>query len=130
MSDQPWLNEKDEYFGEIGGYSYYIRRGPVGALCGYIGVPKGHPWFEVDYSALDSVDVHGGLTFSGKLTQVDQLLWWLGFDCAHSYDVWPVSYRLTAFPGATYKTVDFVVRQLSKLAEQAAEAVLKPPATI
>mgnify|MGYP000860826612 CR=1 FL=1 len=29
-------------------------------------------------------DVHGGLTFSGKLRDMNG--WWLGFDCAHSGD--------------------------------------------
>lgn len=34
----------------------------LGTLCGYIGVPKCHPWYGQQYSDLN-VDVHGGLTY-------------------------------------------------------------------
>lgn len=32
------------------------------------------------------IDVHGGLTFSGKLKNQDESLWWFGFDCGHYCD--------------------------------------------
>ena len=34
-------------------------------LCGYLGVPKDHPWYGKDYDEVD-VEVHGGLTYYGQ----------------------------------------------------------------
>ena len=57
-----------------------------GYACGYVGVPKGHPWYGQDYYSVD-VSIHGGLTYSGKnpSSKIDDL-WWLGFDTAHFGD--------------------------------------------
>jgi len=41
------------------------RHEQLGHLCGYIGVPKGHPWYGKDYDAIEA-DVHGGLTHFGS----------------------------------------------------------------
>jgi len=53
------------------------------ALCGYVMVPKSHPYHGKGYDN-DNVDVsvHGGLTFSDGFRSG----WWFGFDCAHSGD--------------------------------------------
>lgn len=48
---KPWENEPDFLDGEHAGLKTALRRGPVGAWCGYVGVPKGHPLFEVGYSS-------------------------------------------------------------------------------
>jgi len=40
-----------------------ILRGPMKALCGYVGVPPSHPVYQKEYNDID-VAVHGGLTFS------------------------------------------------------------------
>ena len=77
-------------------------RNPGGALCGYVGVPEGHPSFAVDCGDV-AVDVHGGLTFDGFCQEGAEShgichlvgpgepdrVWWLGFDCAHSGDLAP-----------------------------------------
>ena len=54
---------------------------------GYVIIPKGHPWFEVDYKDLDDVDIHGGLTCSayckwirGEWVDEDKDKWGIGFD--------------------------------------------------
>lgn len=53
--------------------------------CGYVAIPEDHPYYGLDYEEVeDDIDVHGGLTFSGKLEDVDGFL--LGFDCAHAGD--------------------------------------------
>lgn len=36
----------------------------MGHLCGYIGVPKGHPWYGKDHDMIEA-NVHGGLTYFG-----------------------------------------------------------------
>ena len=40
-----------------------ILRGPMKALCGYVGVPPSHPVYQKSYNDIN-VEVHGGLTFS------------------------------------------------------------------
>src|SRR5579884_1161092 len=78
----PWQDEpdKEQWTDEATGYACLIKRNPVGALCGYVGVPEGHPWhgsgYSPGYSAenedelsaalklLDEVEVHGGLTYA------------------------------------------------------------------
>lgn len=61
---------------------------------GYVGVPKGHPWYAVDYNEIDC-EVHGGLTY-GQFDKgsKDKDLFWFGFDMAHGGDTladWPKS---------------------------------------
>jgi hypothetical protein len=70
----------------INGYQVLVIATPMGHRCGYVGVPKDHKYYEVDYNAIDNIDCHGGLTFSGRFTDVDPELWFIGFDCAHAWD--------------------------------------------
>lgn len=46
----PWHNEPDkvQWMTEAG-LPGLIVRGPLGALCGYVGVPREHPWHGVEY---------------------------------------------------------------------------------
>jgi hypothetical protein len=65
--DGAWQSEPDkkQWLDEGTGYPCLIVRGPSGALCGYVGVPRGHPHYGKHYDHEDiSVEVHGGLTFS------------------------------------------------------------------
>lgn len=55
--------------------------------CGYVVLPKDHPYYEVDYDEVmekGDIRVHGGLTFSGRFNDFDGYL--LGFDCNHVDD--------------------------------------------
>lgn len=53
--------------------------------CGYAVIPEDHPFYGAYYDDLeDDIVVHGGLTFSGDIEDVDGFL--LGFDCAHYGD--------------------------------------------
>lgn len=118
----PWDSEPDkiQMKDEATGLPCLIVRGPVGALCGYVGVPEGHPWHGAHYDSVgfgDKApdeydpdwypDVHGGLTFSDGcrhdpdpaqgICHVPQdgepdNVWWLGFDCAHCDDMTRMSY--------------------------------------
>ena len=65
---------------------------------GYVGVPKEHPLYGVDYSDVPwaKMDVHEGLTYSRKADSRikfrDKSLWVFGFDTAHYGDTlktWP-----------------------------------------
>ena len=53
--------------------------------CGYVQVPVDSPLNGVDFmdSSLKRVEVHGGLTFSGRDKEG---LWWCGFDTNHYQD--------------------------------------------
>lgn len=55
--------------------------------CGYVVVPKDHPYYGVDYDEVmekGDIRVHGGLTFSGTFDDIDGFF--LGFDCNHVGD--------------------------------------------
>lgn len=145
--DGEWQSEPDklQWIDEKTGLPCLIHRGPSGALCGYVGVSKGHPFYQLEYSheAVD-VSVHGGLTFSSFCGEKqedgsgichtveegeDDKVWWLGFDCAHSMDYSPAyaKYKNTlGFPdlqaGEIYRNLDYVKSECVKLASQ-----LTPP---
>lgn len=49
--DGPWQSEPDkrQWQDDATGLPCLIVRGPVGALCGYVGVPEGHPAYGLSY---------------------------------------------------------------------------------
>lgn len=128
----PWHNEFDkrQWMDVETGLPCLIVRGPVGALCGYVGVPKGHPWYKAHYDSCD-VEVHGGLTFAGLCQErdpehgichigddgEDDHPWWLGFDCAHCDDLAPSYVRHYGNPGS-YRDARYVAAEVEKLARQ------------
>ena len=149
-----WQDEVDKavWVDETTGLDCMIHRGPHGGhLCGYVGVPEGHPWFEVDYDDVRCGDedqswpsVNGGLTYAGFCHQRDDpsvgichipqagrpdRVWWLGFDCAHAHDYSPGFARtyeksgLHDYADEHYWTVDEVRRETERLARQAASCV-------
>jgi hypothetical protein len=132
QQDGPWLDEPDRaHWVDLDtGYDCLIVRGPSGALCGYVGVPEGHPWHGSDYSAIPYEDayVHGGLTYAapcqedGKIYHTDeeaahQNVWWLGFDCAHYQDLTP-AFDTVLNERAVYRTFAYVTAELQSLAAQ------------
>lgn len=56
----PWQSEPDkcQWLDKATGLPCLIVRGPVGALCGYVGVTKGHPFFEKEYGECVRPDLH------------------------------------------------------------------------
>jgi len=75
------------------GFQYCVRIIPLGHRCGYVCIPKEHPWYSRQHDYID-VRIHGGLTFSGYVTSkdLDRRAWpcegyWVGFDCAHCFDL-------------------------------------------
>lgn len=115
----PWSDEPDkvQWQDEATGLPCLAVRSPTsGALCGYVGVPPGHPWHGAHYDRLRwnnpdaedkwdySPNVHGGTTYAGACGHGDDPakgichipgpgepddVWWLGFDCAHAFDYMP-----------------------------------------
>jgi hypothetical protein len=90
---------------------------------GYVGVPEEHPWFKKGYdealcghngcyehSPETTIEVHGGLTYSGKGFENGEGFWWFGFDTGHSFD--------DPRYGGTVKTEAYVRQECYKLAQQ------------
>lgn len=113
-----------------------IVRGPSGALCGYVGVPPGHPLHGKDYSRCPDFDTHCGLTYAASCDEGGHIchapqpgespdVWWLGFDCAHAGDVCPAHLATDRAHGfreeyESYKDVRFVRGLVESLAAQLA----------
>jgi hypothetical protein len=127
--DGPWIDEPDRmvWFDEDTGYPCAIVRGPGGHLCGYVGVPPGHPAYRAGYDDVP-VDVHGGLTYGREGSEdvpgsdVETDAYWFGFDCAHLDDMAP-AYR-KAMPGmwqGTYRNLSYVKSEVRSLAAQLRE---------
>lgn len=143
--------DKVQWQDEATGLPCLIVRGPSGALCGYVGVPVGHPWHGADYDSCGRYspkpegyepdwypDVHGGLTYASGCNHPDDQArgichvpgdgepddtWWLGFDCAHAGDHCPkYSAYSTRWPDDAYRDIDYVRGECQKLAKQAIEA--------
>ena len=133
-----WTNEPDRkhWVDQATGLDCLIVRNRLGALCGYVGVPEGHPYYGKDYNddALCGVDVHGGLTYSdhcrGDICHTpeeaaNEPVWWLGFDCAHAGDLCPKltgSAALSALSalGGAYRNMPYVESECRDLAKQLA----------
>lgn len=97
----PWMEEPDRVLWKdpASGLDCLMRRNPMGAWCGYVGVGPSHPAHGQGIYEID-VSVHGGVTYAepcqedAKETGVCHVpapgepehLWWIGFDCAHAGD--------------------------------------------
>lgn len=137
----PWDTESDreEWRDETTGLVCIARRNPMGAWCGYVAVPPGHPWHGLDYDSAPA-QVHGGLTYASRCCLENAVchvpaegepvdVWWLGFDCNHAFDLAP--YMLAqGFPpivdpllgNETYKDLGYVRSEVRHLASQVAAA--------
>lgn len=119
--------------GVLGEFPYAILEHDVmGHLCGYLGVPRNHPWYGLDYDDIYA-DVHGGITFSRDSDEADYPMelppsvhaWWVGFDCAHYGDLVP-NMPFSPLEGEVYRDRNFVFHELEDLARQASEVVQTP----
>jgi hypothetical protein len=129
---RPWENEPDhaEWENEVGYKCRISRMEGSGALCGYVGIPKGHTYWGVIYdegdAELDAIadDVHGGFTYTeeGK-----DGFWYFGFDTTHANDFAPKLVELLIEFGRkdlpftdcmNYKTWEFVEDQIHWLGKR------------
>lgn len=71
----PWMTEADkkQFVDATTGYPCLIVRGPMGALCGYVGVSRHHAAYGLHYDSVydiaPEVSPHGGLTFGGTCAE-------------------------------------------------------------
>jgi hypothetical protein len=110
----PWQHEPDkvQWVDADSGLDCLAVRNTLGNWCGYVGIPRDHPWAGAASYDDVSAAVHGGLTFGPHpCTAYDPKRWrdagafeasaichvpfagrpddvlWLGFDCAHAGDL-------------------------------------------
>jgi hypothetical protein len=130
-----WDTEPDkvQFQDEETGLPCLIRRNRCGALCGYVGITKEHPYFEKSLVECDfnhNLDVHGGITYndfcvgdeeSGICHLVengeDSNVYWLGWDAAHFGDFVP-KYDKYQHDESMYKNIDYIKNECSRLAKQ------------
>ena len=99
--DGPWSEEPDreQWRTKAGLPGLIVRSVTGGNLCGYVAVPPGHPAHGKGYDDVD-VEVHGGLTYASMCREDTPIchvpepgepadVYWLGFDCAHAWDIMP-----------------------------------------
>jgi hypothetical protein len=112
------------------GFEWMVIHNTYGYRCGYVRIPKTHPWYG---ESEPPVDVHGGITFSEFDVPCDKGGaddgWWLGFDCAHGGDApdpeLPSEYKpwqriAEAFPMVReVRTQEYAEGQCKSLCEQA-----------
>lgn len=117
------------------GFEWVTVHNGLGYRCGYIRLPKGHPWHGKSYDDVPA-EVHGGLTFAQKDVSCDKGgeddAWWIGFDCAHLGDAQDpslpaehllVAYRMThGTEPDTIKTTAYVEKECHSLCDQASKA--------
>lgn len=127
--------------GEHHGYEWLVVNNGRGYRCGYVRVPKGHPWYGVDYDNVRTAgdgwpSVHGGLTFAEHDVPCDKGGpddgYWLGFDCAHCFDApdpaLPSDHNFTNYAHGEVRTQEYVEAECRSLCEQAeAAAAAKSP---
>lgn len=124
----PWQEEPDRVeWRSRSGLPCLIVRNHLGALCGYVGVPPGHPLHGQNYGDVP-LDAHGGLTYSDKCRAgichlpapgEPDAVWWFGFDCGHAWDMVPGVPKLLRFAKDwTYRDVAYVTHEVNQLAEQ------------
>lgn len=131
--DGPWMTEPDtlDWVDEATDMDCKIVRNAIGALCGYVAVPPGHPAHGKDYDDV-GVTVHGGLTYArpcqegGEVCHVPRPgypddVWWLGFDCAHYMDYCPGMDRYGEKDHRRYRDIEYVQVECAELALQLKE---------
>lgn len=134
----PWDGEPDRLDFRAQGFPCFALRTELGHWCGYVGVPRGHPWHGKDCGELGDVEVHGGVTYTehcdGPICHVPAPgdpddVWWVGFDCMHGVDCSPgVTAAVRLLPdvarsvSGTYRTLTYVKAETVRLAKQAKEA--------
>lgn len=146
--DGPWTSEPDQiqWRDDYTGLRCLMRRMPTqGHWCGYVGLPPQHRLHKKYYapekgqrgsdgfymapaeydSIIESIKVHGGITFCGSEIDIEENVsdqpgdyyWWVGFDCAHSFDFTP-GMPMMAYKDAKYRDVNYVQEQVTSLAHQ------------
>jgi len=122
----PWRDEPDRVEWRYRALPCLSVRSTVtGALCGYVGLPPGHPARR--RAEEESLSAHGGLTYSAPCDEGGKICHaplpgepadahWVGFDCGHAGDFMP---RMPVhFDGDAYRDLAYVRAEVESLADQ------------
>lgn len=142
MGPGPWQSESHYRHFKAHGLDCVIsRNSSLFFWCGYVGLPKTHPWFGKNYDDVE-VEVHGGLTYGkecdGHICHVTQPgepddLYWVGFDCWHCDDLAPGMLEadramkrihpelFSRLLHGIYRLEEYVVEETTQLAKQLSE---------
>lgn len=92
-------------------------------LCGYVKLPGNYTREWINYDEIP-VEVHGGVTFFGPLSEIEDEIW-VGFDCDHLHDLNPrdvLVYDFGSFlPDDVYRDKEYVKNECKELARQLKE---------
>ena len=119
-----WVKEK-AWVTEAGLPAECLYNRSMNYRCGYVGVNENSHFYKRDYdecSEISEFEVHGGVTFTGKNNDEDNL-WWIGFDCNHYGDG---NNLCVEFP---VRSLEFVEEECENLARQIMEKEIKNPST-
>ena len=124
---KPWEEFRQKYpSGAItymvdGRYLGVIKINTLNMLCGYVILPKNHPYIGLDLyegeynkNPLNELRVHGGVTFADYIGGYGYAI---GFDCAHAIDY------------GVWRDEAYVINELKRLAEQLKEVELRSEST-
>ena len=94
---------------------------PAGHRCGYVKVPKDHPYYGLDYDDMH-IDVHGGVTYAEHYKDG----FWIGFDCAHLGDAPDPLFKKTAYKShfeelGVVRTLEYCMEECESIAKQLME---------
>jgi hypothetical protein len=140
--DGPWQSEPDMllWVDPQTGLQCMIARADFGHLCGYVGLLPGHPLHGKEYRNI-ALHAHGDINFANEFSLASLRLdpplndstplWWLGFDCGHSWDFSPgmaahiKELGISNFDGIElfnqpqrYCIIDYVFAEVTDLAAQ------------
>lgn len=110
--NKPWLNEPDSVSFEHAGLRCEMRRGPVGAWCGYVGVDETHPWFGKGYDDI----VTGSVPENTTVEDVGFMNAFLnGRNINEEQNTAPISMLVPCHGGLTYAAKGSHIEEDSKL---------------
>ena len=105
MSDRISRAALNDYIGavvekifEYKGYKCVVLMQGLAFRTGYVAVPEGHKYYNVDYPDIP-IECHGGLTYSRSylIHTDDKNVWWIGFDTGHYGDGYDYESALELF---------------------------------
>lgn len=126
MTDKPWLTEPNElrWTDEDTGLECLIKRNPeLLHLCGYVKIDPTNALYGKKYTG-ESLNVHGSVTWQGKLEADKDAAYYIGFDCGHFNDYVPGMANFHVQSGlhpdrwGIYRDIEFVKAECAILAAQ------------